>query len=56
MDVNDARIVVMLIGLVLFLGIWAWVWSGTRKAAFEDAARLPFIDDERDAASRGEPQ
>ena len=38
MDVNDLRILVMLAGLVLFIGIWAWAWSKKRQAAFEDAA------------------
>jgi cytochrome c oxidase cbb3-type subunit 4 len=56
MDVNDARIVVMLLGLVLFLAIWAWSWSSRRKAAFDEAARLPFLDDEPPAGSHGEPR
>jgi len=46
MNVNDMRVVVMLLGLVLFLGIWAWTWSSRRRAAFEEAAQLPFLDDE----------
>ena len=54
MDINDARILVMLLGLVLFVGIWAWTWSSKRKAAFEEAARLPFLDDEPGTASHGE--
>jgi len=53
MDVNDARIVVMLIGLVLFIGIWAWAWSSRRKTAFDEAARLPFLDDEPGAGPHG---
>ena len=54
MDVNDARIVVMLLGLVLFLGIWIWSWSSRRKGAFDEAARLPFLDDEPRGGSHGE--
>jgi cytochrome c oxidase cbb3-type subunit 4 len=50
MDVNDMRVVVMVLGLVLFLGIWAWTWSSRRRAAFDEAARLPFLDDEAGAA------
>ena len=49
MDINDARIVVMMLGLVLFLAIWAWAWSSRRKKAFDEAANLPFLDDEREA-------
>ncbi len=54
MDINDARIALMLAGLALFIGIWVWSWSGRRKAAFDEAARLPFIDDEPAAGSDGE--
>ena len=32
MDVNDLRVAVMLIGLLLFVGIWAWTWSSRRAA------------------------
>ena len=46
MDVNDLRVVVLVAGLVLFLGIWAWAWSSKRRADFDEAARLPFADDE----------
>ena len=31
--------------LVLFIGIWAWAWSSRRKSSFDDAARLPFADE-----------
>ncbi len=53
MDINDARIAVMLIGLLLFVGIWAWAWNSRRKAAFDEAARLPFLDDEPGAGAAG---
>jgi cytochrome c oxidase cbb3-type subunit IV len=55
MDVNDMRVVLMLLGLVLFLGIWAWTWSSRRKAAFDEAARLPFLDDEPGAGASSSP-
>jgi cytochrome c oxidase cbb3-type subunit IV len=54
MDVNDARVVVMLFGLALFLGIWAWAWSKRRKSDFDEAARLPFADEEPGRVARGE--
>jgi cytochrome c oxidase cbb3-type subunit 4 len=54
MDVNDMRVAVMLLGLVLFLGIWAWSWSSRRRADFEEAANLPFIDDESGLVAHGE--
>lgn len=40
--------------LVTFIGIVLWAYSGKRKAAFDEAARLPFDDDspgEKDQSS-----
>jgi cytochrome c oxidase cbb3-type subunit IV len=54
MDVNDFRIGFMLAALVLFLCIWAWAWSSRRRADFDEAARLPFLDDESARAANGE--
>lgn len=30
--------------MVTFLGIVVWAYSGKRKSAFDEAARLPFED------------
>ena len=30
------------VGLLLFLGIVWWAWSGHRKGANEESAKLPF--------------
>jgi cytochrome c oxidase cbb3-type subunit 4 len=54
MDVNDMRVVVMVIGFVLFLGIWAWSWSSRRREAFDEAAHLPFLDDDSGLENDGE--
>jgi cytochrome c oxidase cbb3-type subunit 4 len=54
MDVNDARSVLMVLGLVLFLGIWAWAWSKRRRTDFDEAARLPFAGEEPGTDARGE--
>jgi len=32
--------------MVTFLGIVAWAYSGKRKSAFDEAARLPFDDEQ----------
>ncbi len=48
------RIAVMLLGLVLFIGIWVWAWSKRRRKAFDEAANLPFLDDERAERDNGE--
>ena len=31
--------------LITFIGIVLWAYSGHRKAAFDEAARLPFDDE-----------
>jgi cytochrome c oxidase cbb3-type subunit 4 len=31
--------------LIVFIGIVAWAYSGKRRAAFEDAARVPLEED-----------
>ena len=52
MNVNDWRVLVMLAGLVLFIGIWVWAWGAKRRSAFDEAARLPFADDDEPPARR----
>ncbi|MDM8545119.1 cbb3-type cytochrome c oxidase subunit 3 [Candidatus Venteria ishoeyi] len=32
--------------MVMFLGIIAWAWSGSNKKAFDEAAHLPFDDED----------
>jgi len=32
--------------MITFLGIVAWAFSSKRKNAFDEAARLPFADDQ----------
>ena len=49
MDVNTLRITVTVVSLLLFLGIAAWTWQRSRQAEFEEAARLPFADEEEGA-------
>jgi cytochrome c oxidase cbb3-type subunit 4 len=51
MDINDLRSAVTVISLLLFLGLVGWAWDRRRRAAFDEAARLPFL--EEDAVSAG---
>jgi len=37
--------------LILFIGIVLWAWSSRRTKDFQEAANLPFEDDEMDALS-----
>lgn len=41
-DVNVLRIAVTVISLLVFIGIVVWAWSRRNKAAFDEAAQLPF--------------
>ena len=42
--------------LIIFIGIVLWAWSGKRKEDFEEAANLPFEDDDMDVKSSQEPR
>jgi cytochrome c oxidase cbb3-type subunit 4 len=46
MDINDARIIMTVVGFVTFLGIAGWAYSGRRKKDFEEAARMALEEDE----------
>lgn len=39
--------------LVIFIGIVVWAWSGKRKRAFDEAARMPLEDDALDSGEAG---
>ena len=42
MDINFLRSFVTVLAFVIFVGILVWAYLPSRKAGFEDAARLPF--------------
>ena len=45
MDVNLLRIAVTLLSLAAFVGIVLWALSRRRREVFDEAARLPFVDE-----------
>jgi cytochrome c oxidase cbb3-type subunit 4 len=45
MDINDMRIAVTVISLLLFIALVAHTWSRRRNAEYESAALLPFAED-----------
>jgi cytochrome c oxidase cbb3-type subunit IV len=45
-DVNTARSVVTVVSFALFIGLMVWVYRGHRKAAFDEAAQVPFAADD----------
>jgi cytochrome c oxidase cbb3-type subunit 4 len=46
MDINDLRGLSTLFLMVTFIGLCIWAYSSKRKKTFDEAANLPFADDE----------
>jgi cytochrome c oxidase cbb3-type subunit 4 len=43
--VSDLRSVVTIVSMLTFIGIVIWAYSARRKNDFDEAAGLPFIDE-----------
>jgi cytochrome c oxidase cbb3-type subunit 4 len=46
MDINDLRGLSTVFMLVAFIGLVLWAYSGKRKQSFDEAANLPFADED----------
>jgi len=46
MDINILRSIVAVIAFAAFVAIVLWAYSDRSKAAFEQAARLPFEEED----------
>jgi cytochrome c oxidase cbb3-type subunit 4 len=46
MDVNELRTIITTLSFIIFLGIVYWAYSGRQKSRFDEAANLPFADDD----------
>ena len=44
--ISDARSIVTVICMLTFIGIVVWAYSARRKSDFDEAAMLPFADEE----------
>ena len=51
MDTNDLRALFTVVTFVTFVAILRWAFSGKRKQTFDEAALLPFTDDEPEAGA-----
>jgi len=51
MDLNDIRAWHTVVLLGVFLGIIWWAYSKKRKSSFDEAANLPFADENQDKAT-----
>jgi cytochrome c oxidase cbb3-type subunit 4 len=54
MDVNDLRITVTVVSLLLFVVLVLRTWSRRRLSEYAQAAQLPFEGEEHVNANRGE--
>lgn len=48
MDINTFRGIITISLIVTFVGLIFWAYSARRKHDFEEAANLPFADEESD--------
>ncbi|MDX1736372.1 MAG: cbb3-type cytochrome c oxidase subunit 3 [Halioglobus sp.] len=46
MDINDLRGLSTAFLLVAFIGLCFWAYSKKRRKSFDQAAQIPFADDE----------
>ena len=46
MDINDLRSIVTVAGLLCFLAIVAWAYGKSSKKGVEEAANLPFAEED----------
>ncbi len=50
LDINFLRGLATVFTMIAFLGVCLWSYSGRRKKGFDQAANLPFANDELDEA------
>jgi cytochrome c oxidase cbb3-type subunit IV len=46
MDINTLRSIVTVLAFACFVGIVLWAWSRGNQQRFDDAAQLPFRQDD----------
>lgn len=54
--ISDARSLVTLISMLTFIGIVLWAYSARRKSDFEEAAMLPFLEEDELNKTTQEPR
>ncbi|MFA5914266.1 MAG: cbb3-type cytochrome c oxidase subunit 3 [Burkholderiales bacterium] len=48
MDINILRSIITVVAFAIFIGIVLWAYSARSQAAFDEAARLPFDQDDEE--------
>lgn len=54
MDINDWRGISTVFLMIAFIATWIWLWSSKRKKGFDEAANLPFADEDEHQQSAAE--
>ncbi len=52
-DINILRSIVTVALFILFIGIAVWAWGKGRKKEFDEAANLPFEEDDISSDLKG---
>lgn len=47
-DINDLRGLATVFAMAAFIGVAIWAYSSKQKARFDEAANLPFADEDED--------
>jgi cytochrome c oxidase cbb3-type subunit IV len=53
LDINDARSVMTVLALVSFVAICLWAYSSHARKGFDEAALLPFGEDDLPVPDKG---
>ena len=53
MDRGDWLGIGTILAMIAFLGVCVWAWSDKRKQRFDEAANLPFADDDLHGTTTG---
>lgn len=56
MDINDLRGISTAFLMFAFIGLCFWAYSKKRKKSFDEAANLPFADEELNERTQREEQ
>ena len=54
MDINLLRSIVTVATFLVFIGIVVWAWSSRNAKGFDEAAKLPFKQDDLPAQKTGQ--
>ncbi len=51
MDLSNLRVIVTAISFVAFIGVVFWAYNNKQKKHFDDAANIPFLDNDEGVSS-----